>query len=592
MASVWMGQEREQAILEGVRGAVRSLTPAEESFLETAVRDQIFSGAAEEPAHIRGEVLSWLLATPDAAELLPRRRLRMRHVIISGTVDLTQARTGAALELDRTTVLGGIDFEGARLARVVITDSRIGDEEPATVDATTCFLEGDFIFVRSDARNLRLRNATIGGQLSCIGSRFTNQEESALSADGAQITGSVLLGGNARFEGVVRLYGATIGGQLSCIGSTFSNPTGDALGADRAAITGNVALHEAARFEGCVRLIGTTIGGGLSCIGSTFFSPGRYALRVDGARITGSVFLHGRAWFEGEVVFRGAKIGGTLSCIGSTFKNPGADAFNMQDGEVNGEAYFGPASLAGQAVLRHGSFMGGLWVDPRGIDESSEIDLSDARVGAFHVGHGYGAILRLTNATYARLEAIEPGTLPAIVQTLLGQWRDDRHVAVETYEHLATALRSAGQDALAREVMIACHERRLEDPATGTWSRLLLEVFKKTMLYGYAPLRPIAIAACIAAIGVATMLAATFSGVVNAPLGAWRILGSLVTGIGSLIPLDPLYLEPQRTNLAHSNAWRDSLYNLTWGWYWFENAAGWLLAAIIVVGLTRVIRRV
>jgi len=592
MAGVWMGQEREQAILGGVRGAFGSLTLAEESCVENAVRDQVFSGTTESPAHVRGEVLSWLLTTPDAAELLPRRRLRMRHVTISGAVDLTQARTGTALELDRTTVLGGIDLEGARLARVVITDSRIGDEELATLDATTCFLEGDFIFVRSDARNLRLRNARIGGQLSCIGSTFSNREESSLSADGARIAGSVLLGGRARFEGVVRLYGATIGGQLSCIGSTFSNPAGDALGADGAGITGNVALHDGARFEGCVRLIGATIGGGLSCIGSTFLNPGEYALRTDGARITGSVFLHGGAWFDGEVGFRGATIGGTLSCIGSSFKNPVGDAVSVPDAAVDGEAYFGPASFAGQLVLRHASFPGGLWVDPGGIDHPSEIDLSDARVGALHVGHSSGALLRLTGASYARVEPIESGTLPVIVNALLGRWRKDRYVAAETYEQLAAALRSAGHDARAREVMIAWNDRRLDDPGTARWSRLWLGVFKQTMLYGYAPLRPLAIGVCIAAVGIATMLAATFSGVVNAPLGAWRVLGSVVTGVGSLIPLEPLYLEPQRTNLAHSNAWRDALYNLTWGWYWLESVAGWMLVAITAAGLARAIRRI
>jgi hypothetical protein len=391
---------------------------------------------------------------------------------------------------------------------------------------------------------------------------------------------------------VVRLYSATIGGQLSCIGSTFSNPAGDALGADGARINGNVALQDAASFEGCVRLIGARIGGALSCIGSSFFNPAGYALRADEARVTGSVFLHGRARFEGEVGLRGAAIGGTLSCIGSTFKNPDGDAVNVQDAEVNGEAYFGPETLVGKLVLRHGSFMGGLWVNPSGIDDASEIDLSDGRVGAFHLGHRSDAILRLTGASYSRIEAIAPGTLRPIVEMLLGQWRRDRYVAAETHEHLATALRGAGQDALAQEVMIAWHDRRLNDPATDAWSRLSLGVFKRTMLYGYAPFRPLAIATWIAAIGTATMLIATFSNSINPPFGAWRILGSLVTGVGALIPLNPLYLEPQRTNLAHANAVRETLYNLTWGWYWFESVAGWVLGAIIIAGLANVIRRV
>ena len=54
----------------------------------------------------------------------------------------------------------------------------------------------------------------------------TAPDGTALSFDNAQITGSVFLDEQASFQGQVRLPGATIGGQLACGGSTFTNPPG------------------------------------------------------------------------------------------------------------------------------------------------------------------------------------------------------------------------------------------------------------------------------------------------------------------------------------------------------------------------------
>jgi hypothetical protein len=78
---------------------------------------------------------------------------------------------------------------------------------------------------------------------------------------------------------------------LRCRGGSFTNPGGSALSADGASITGGVFLDEGFAAEGEVGLPGTQIGGVLRCSGGSFRNPGGIALLAEGARVTGGVFL-------------------------------------------------------------------------------------------------------------------------------------------------------------------------------------------------------------------------------------------------------------------------------------------------------------
>jgi hypothetical protein len=96
---------------------------------------------------------------------------------------------------------------------------------------------------------VRLLNAKVGDQLSCIGGTFTNPSGIALYADHMSVTGSVFLGTlthDERFTAVgeVSLRGAKIGGQLACDGSSFSNPQKNALSAS------NIDVEDSIFFEG------------------------------------------------------------------------------------------------------------------------------------------------------------------------------------------------------------------------------------------------------------------------------------------------------------------------------------------------------
>ena len=59
------------------------------------------------------------------------------------------------------------------------------------------------------------RRREIGGALNCAGAKLKNAGGSALSCDGAKVTGNVFLGEGFEAEGEVRFVGAEIGGVRS-----------------------------------------------------------------------------------------------------------------------------------------------------------------------------------------------------------------------------------------------------------------------------------------------------------------------------------------------------------------------------------------
>ncbi|MCC6403692.1 MAG: hypothetical protein IT207_06745, partial [Fimbriimonadaceae bacterium] len=119
------------------------------------------------------------------------------------------------------------------------------------------------------AGEVRLLGAKIGGQLSCTGGSFQNATGDALSADRIEVGGGVFLqsvDGGPRFEaaGTVRLLGAKIGGGLSCVGGSFQNATGFALTADGIEVGGAVLVRRGfgafPSFGGNVSLVAAEIG--------------------------------------------------------------------------------------------------------------------------------------------------------------------------------------------------------------------------------------------------------------------------------------------------------------------------------------------
>ena len=280
---------------------------------------------------------------------------------------------GDALSLDQADITGGVfmhpagqhRFEaigavrllGAAIGGVLsLQGASLANPDGHALSADRADVTGS-VFMRATEEHrfeakgaVRLLGAKIGGNLELNGASFANPDGHALSADGADITGGVFMQAAAehRFEakGEVRLLGATIGGQLVLNGASLANPDGAALSADRADITGSVFMHatEEHRFEaiGAVRLPGAKIGGNLELDGASLANQDGHALSADGADITGSVFMSAteehRFEAKGEVRFLGAKIGGNLNFAGAVLLNPNGNALNSNGANISGDA--------------------------------------------------------------------------------------------------------------------------------------------------------------------------------------------------------------------------------------------------------------
>jgi hypothetical protein len=297
-------------------------------------------------------------------------RLDLSHSVLA-CLSARGLRLAFGLDLVRARVLHGADLRDARIGSSL--DAR-GASLAAHAGGYALWADGAAITGsvllgaaeehRFEARGaVSLPGATIGGVLDARGASLTAYEDGyALSADRATIAGSVVLtpADGHRFEatGEVRLVGAKIGGRLNLSGASLTaHAGGDALSADGAAITGSVVLTPADghRFEatGAVCLISAKIGGQLAARGASLTAhAGGDALSADQAKITSGVFLTvfltpaggQRFKAKGAVRLHGATISGVLDARGAMLNaNESGDALVADRAAITGSVFFTPA---------------------------------------------------------------------------------------------------------------------------------------------------------------------------------------------------------------------------------------------------------
>lgn len=190
--------------------------------------------------------------------------------------------------------------------------------------------------------------AHIGGHLDLQGATLTNPDGCALDLADVQITGGADLE-QLTATGEVRAVGTHIGGALNLQGATLTNPGGDALVLYNTRIDGGADLEQLTA-TGEVRAIGTHIGGAFDLEGATLTNPGRNALTLHNTRIHSGAFLN-RLNATGEVRAIGAQIGGQLNLQGATLTNPGGDALVLSNARVKGGAFLKRLTATGQVRL-------------------------------------------------------------------------------------------------------------------------------------------------------------------------------------------------------------------------------------------------
>ncbi len=197
--------------------------------------------------------------------------------------------------------------------------------QPINLDSANISGGFDLSFCQIDG-DLEMSRATVSGGVGFRGTLFLGM----FAADDTDVSKSLFLGTDARFEREVRLIGAKIGGDLICSGSHFAmDSNGDSLSADRITIGGNVFLEERAVFEGTVRLSGASVGGQIQIQTGTFLrTVDLTSIKVDGEFRLDEKALHlpGPIWSrQTRVDMQNARFGALQGSI---------DAWRCEEGFV------------------------------------------------------------------------------------------------------------------------------------------------------------------------------------------------------------------------------------------------------------------
>ena len=475
------------------------------------------------------------------AQRLSARRLRLTGDLTltggfqcHGTVDLRYGHVGGVLGCDGATLSNP---GGRALAAAGLTVDRNLSLRGAEVTG-----------------EMALLGARVGGQLFFFGATLSNPGGRALTAAGLTADGNLFLSG-AEVTGEVALVGARVGG-LSCDGATLSNPDGWALAGDGLTADGNLFLS-GAKVTGEVRLLDARVGGGLFFLGATLSNPGGRALTGDRLTTDGDLSLHG-AKVTGEVWLLSARVGGGLVCDSATLSNPIhlGPALNLQQASVTGAVSMHPAQLNGRIDLRAARV--GVWSDDRGT---------------------WPAALSLEGFVYDAIDA--PAVTP---EQRLGWLRRQGGYLPQPYEQLASVYRRAGHERAALTVAIAKQQAR-RARARQWWvrapSRAWSFVLRWTIGYGYRPALVLPYLAGLFVIGwvvfdhaYPTELRPAKSGSGQPGFNPARYTLDLLLPVASL--------RQREAFVPHGYA--------AW-WAFGLTLAGWLLAAVVVAGLTGVFKR-
>jgi hypothetical protein len=546
---------------------------------------------------IRPALLQWLCADAVASELVHQNGIQLWNAEVQGDFDLSFVKVPFPLALVRCQFSDPITLRQAEIPDLILSGASVPGIEAGGLQVKgSVFLRQGFV----SSGEISLMAAFIGGTLDCGDAVIRNAAGIGISGTGVAISADHLTVGAGVFlnrgfcaEGEVRFLNARIGGNFTCTGGTFSNPAGFALTLDGVAIDGEVHLSDGFNAKGSVRLLGAQIGGCLDCNGGKFHdehSEASLALASHGAHVRGSVFLNDGFRAEGAVEFVATRIEKNLECINSTFQ-----------GEVNAVG----ASIGG----------GFHWLRIKNPELATLIlrDAAAVRILDDVASWPVKGSLELDGFVYER---ISEG--PNDARNRLDWLQRQRDFTPQPYRQLAKVLRNDGDGNGAQRVLFRMEHQRRKEKDRNLLSRLLSFLFRITVGYGFYPIP--------AALG---WLAALFA------LGFFLFWGGY--NAGSIVPVDkeayqafkneqlPAYYEHfhssmysfensfQLVKLGQVDRWqpdptpqqvplvaRDWLHRTarlfisadSLRWYrWFQIILGWFFTAMIVAGVTGIVRK-
>ena len=374
---------------------------------------------------------------PDNVDLLDatlQRPLVLRRSFFNETVSLLRLRTPML-----------IDFKGTTFRDHLNMDS-------ATV-------EGDLVMRSATFSETNMKGAEIGGQLDMSGSTFHGK----LNMDSLSTGGSLLMS-DAEFT-AVNLKSANVGDQLATERSTFHGK----LDLDSASIDGNLFMRDATFSD--VYLKGAEIGGQLA------MDCSRFGSRLDMASISvGDDLFMRDAEVDKDVTLVFISVGSVLDIRGA----------NMGMLDLTGARIGSELRISSpRSTLECADYP-----DERDGTRPPQLKLRNTAAGALHDTKDiWPDNVELNGLTYTRLGGFggdDEGRSGARQSDWLIDWlQTDRTFSPQPYRQLAQALREAGEDSDADDILVALQDLRRTRDSTPIFTRVLLMVSWMFLGYGY-----------------------------------------------------------------------------------------------------------
>ncbi|MBD1843532.1 hypothetical protein H6F89_09005 [Cyanobacteria bacterium FACHB-63] len=534
----------------------------------------------------------------------------------NGKVNLYRASIGGNLDCQggRFVSQGGecaLSAEGAKIAGSVFLR-----KNPRSAQAESFYAEG----------LVRFFGAVIGGAFECDGGKFINPNGEALSAEGANINGPVLLRNGFEANGKVNFYGVAIGGNFSCQGGRFVGQRGEyALLAERAKIAGSVLLRknpedaqaESFYAEGLVRFFGAVIGGAFECDGGKFINSNGEALNVGGANITKSALLRNGFEANGKVIFYQVTIGGDLDCRKGKFSNPNGEALTLAAARIMGSMFLEDAFQAeGKVSLVNTTVDNTLVIRSINNSANTAFDLRFARIRTLEDDEKSWPRqnqLNLNQFVYETISYVSPLDYEKRLAWLSLQDLKT-HFSPQPYEQLAKVLRLSGHEDAAVHVLIAKQEDRRRYGGLGRLGRFWNRFLGFTIAHGYRPHRALIFSLVIVCIGIAVFSYGASQGaivpskseaykptVANQPQQlseTYPQFNPIIYSLDIFLPIINLrlkdYWQPAATQGSDITllVFKSKIGSLIQIYFWLHIVLGWLLTTLWVAGFTGIVRRV
>ena len=373
-----------------------------------------------------------------------------------------------------------------------------------------------------------------------------------------------------------------------------------------------VYLRNGFRAEGEVRLLGAVIAGNLECGNAQFINKGGKALSADGLNVAGNVFLSCGLEAVGEVCLLNAVIGGNLECDSSQFINQDGRALNASVSKVNGNVFLRDGFKAkGTVSFVEATIRGRFCLTSVDSPGEMELVLDSAKLGTLHDDQESWPRLgglSLHGMDYGKISQKSPRDAETRIKWLQIQ----KDFSPQPYEQLAKVLRESGDNAGARDVLVAKNKDKADRTeltrAEWFWYRL----FGPLIGYGHIPWLAIPLALVIVLFGSMFFKEGYSHGLVT-PLsesayskddtGARRVsegypvFNSLVYSIDVFVPVVDLcqakYWLPNAnrgSELVPTSSAALCTGGLLLLWLWIETALGWILTTLFLVGITGLVR--